>query len=56
MKRKLCTGIALCGNSKICILDEPTSGMDPTNRRLLWDFIQSEKAGVMIFKNILRKE
>ncbi|KAK9739397.1 ABC transporter [Popillia japonica] len=45
MKRKLCTGIALCGNSKICILDEPTSGMDPTNRRLLWDFIQSEKAG-----------
>ncbi|KAI4462946.1 atp-binding cassette transporter subfamily a abca [Holotrichia oblita] len=45
MKRKLCTGIALCGNSKICILDEPTSGMDPTNRRLLWDVIQSEKAG-----------
>ncbi|ODM88894.1 ATP-binding cassette sub-family A member 3 [Orchesella cincta] len=31
--RKLCLGIALIGNSKVVILDEPTSGMDPEARR-----------------------
>ncbi|GJQ65474.1 hypothetical protein Trydic_g7579 [Trypoxylus dichotomus] len=45
MKRKLCVGIALCGNPKVCILDEPTSGMDPTSRRQLWDIIQMKKTG-----------
>ena len=27
MKRKLCVGIAIIGGSKICFLDEPTSGI-----------------------------
>lgn len=43
MKRKLCIGVALCGNSKIVLLDEPTAGMDPTARRALWDLMQVEK-------------
>jgi len=29
-KRKLSVGIALIGNSKLVMLDEPTSGMDLT--------------------------
>ena len=33
MKRKLHLGIALVGDSKIVMLDEPTSGMDPEARR-----------------------
>jgi ABC-type multidrug transport system ATPase subunit len=32
-KRRLSTGIAFIGNSKFIVLDEPTSGMDPTARR-----------------------
>lgn len=43
MKRKLCIGIALCGDSKFILLDEPTAGMDPTARRALWDLLQIEK-------------
>lgn len=45
MKRKLSVGIALCGNSKVVVLDEPTSGMDPAGRRQLWDLLIAEKKG-----------
>lgn len=45
MKRKLSFGIALCGDSKVVLCDEPTSGVDPSARRELWDLIQSEKKG-----------
>lgn len=45
MKRKLSIGIALCGNSKIVICDEPSSGMDPAGRRALWDLLIAEKKG-----------
>ncbi|CAD5112606.1 DgyrCDS1819 [Dimorphilus gyrociliatus] len=44
-KRKLSVGIALIGGSKIVILDEPTSGMDPEARRQTWDILQSEREG-----------
>ena len=66
MKRKLSTGIALVGGSKVChvtsavcsayhtalsadaqvvVLDEPTSGMDPSARRATWDLISKYKQG-----------
>ncbi|CAF3876784.1 unnamed protein product [Rotaria sp. Silwood2] len=40
MKRKLSVGIALIANSKVVILDEPTSGMDPAARRSTWEMLQ----------------
>lgn len=43
MKRKLSVVIALCGQSKIVFLDEPTSGMDPGARRALWNILLAEK-------------
>uniref|UniRef100_A0A8C5GKB0 ABC transporter domain-containing protein n=1 Tax=Gouania willdenowi TaxID=441366 RepID=A0A8C5GKB0_GOUWI len=45
MKRKLSIGIALIGDSKVVMLDEPTSGMDPSARRATWDLLQGEKHG-----------
>ena len=39
-KRKLSVGIALIGNSRLIILDEPTSGMDTSSRRRLWDMLK----------------
>lgn len=36
-------GNALIGDSKIILLDEPTSGMDPTARRRLWDMLKRFK-------------
>lgn len=38
-KRKLSTAIALVGDPPILLLDEPTTGMDPTTRRYLWDVL-----------------
>ena len=45
MKRKLSVAVALCGGSKVVLCDEPTSGMDPSARRALWDVLQEEKKG-----------
>ncbi|KAL8560975.1 hypothetical protein ACOMHN_061189 [Nucella lapillus] len=44
-KRKLSVGIALIAGSKIIVLDEPTSGMDPAARRQTWDVLQRHRAG-----------
>uniref|UniRef100_H2YP09 ABC transporter domain-containing protein n=1 Tax=Ciona savignyi TaxID=51511 RepID=H2YP09_CIOSA len=44
-KRKLSVGIAIIGDPKILILDEPTAGMDPYSRHKLWNVLRSRKAG-----------
>jgi len=38
----------MIGNSKIVILDEPTSGMDTTSRRRLWDMLKKNKRDKII--------
>uniref|UniRef100_A0A2I3H6H5 ATP binding cassette subfamily A member 4 n=1 Tax=Nomascus leucogenys TaxID=61853 RepID=A0A2I3H6H5_NOMLE len=40
-KRKLSTAIALIGCPPLVLLDEPTTGMDPQARRMLWNVIVS---------------
>ena len=47
-KRKLQLAIALLGDSKIVLLDEPTSGMDPMARRETWEIIKQSKEGRII--------
>ncbi|KRT85165.1 ABC transporter ATP-binding protein [Oryctes borbonicus] len=49
MKRKLSLGIALMGNPKILILDEPTAGVDVEGRREIWDLILSFKSEKTVF-------
>ena len=39
-RRKLSTALALVGDPSIAFLDEPTSGMDPSSRRFLWNVIR----------------
>nr|KAF6347650.1 ATP binding cassette subfamily A member 7 [Myotis myotis] len=36
-KRKLATAVALVGDPTMVFLDEPTTGMDPSARRFLWN-------------------
>lgn len=38
-KRKLCVGNAVVGDGDVILMDEPSSGMDPTARHNLWDYI-----------------
>jgi ABC-type multidrug transport system ATPase subunit len=38
----------MIGNSKIVMLDEPTSGMDTTARRKLWEMLKKNKAGRIV--------
>lgn len=38
----------MIGDSKIVMLDEPSSGMDTSARRRLWDMLKRNKAGKII--------
>ncbi|KAH6569157.1 hypothetical protein BASA50_008935 [Batrachochytrium salamandrivorans] len=47
-KRRLSIAIALLGNPKVVFLDEPTTGLDPEVRRLIWGIINKAKTGKTI--------
>ena len=50
-KRKLSYGIALVGNPRIVLLDEPSTGMDPQSKRFVWNTISSsfkERRGAIL--------
>ena len=38
-KRKLSVGIAMIGKPPIIFMDEPSTGMDPVNKRFMWEVI-----------------
>lgn len=43
--------MALIGDSKILLLDEPSSGLDPSSRRIIWDIlkiVKSEKRTIVL--------
>ncbi|XP_072274644.1 glucosylceramide transporter ABCA12 [Pyxicephalus adspersus] len=48
MRRKLSICIALIGGSKVVVLDEPTTGVDPCSRRSIWEVISKSKKGKTI--------
>ena len=43
MQRRVCVSLAFIGRSKVVILDEPTSGVDPKARRDIWNLISAFK-------------
>lgn len=57
MKMKLCLAVALSHDTKLLILDEATSGLDPVMREQLFDvfreFIQDEEHSILISSHIL---
>ena len=50
MKRRLDLAMTLIGDPRIIFLDEPTAGLDPRSRRVLWQTLRElVAAGVTIF-------
>lgn len=39
VKKEDCVAIAFIGGSKLIYLDEPTSGMDTSARRFIWEML-----------------
>ncbi len=42
-KQKLALAIAMLNNAKLMLLDEPTTGLDPTARREIWNILMNLK-------------
>ena len=40
MKRRLDLAMTLVGRPRIIFLDEPTTGLDPRSRRVMWDIVR----------------
>jgi ABC-2 type transport system ATP-binding protein len=38
-RQKLALGVAMLNNAKLLLLDEPTTGLDPTARREIWNIL-----------------
>jgi ABC-2 type transport system ATP-binding protein len=50
MRRRLDLAMTLVGEPRIIFLDEPTTGLDPRSRRVMWDVVRELVAsGVTIF-------
>ena len=50
MRRRLDLAMTLVGDPRIIFLDEPTAGLDPRSRRVMWEIIRElVAAGVTIF-------
>lgn len=43
-QRRVMVAVALCGNPKLAVLDEPTSGVDPESRALFWSCVRAASA------------
>jgi ATP-binding cassette subfamily A (ABC1) protein 3 len=42
-KRRLSVALSFAGGSKLIFLDEPTSGMDTSARRYIWEMMKNYK-------------
>ncbi|KAI8925025.1 hypothetical protein BC831DRAFT_284716 [Entophlyctis helioformis] len=47
-KRRLSIAIALLGSPSVVFLDEPTTGLDPEVRRLIWNIVNEARLGKTI--------
>ena len=52
MKRRLSIAISLIGDPDVVFLDEPSSGLDPENRRKVWEIINSKNNYFKIINKI----
>ena len=45
-KRRLCLALSMVGYPDALVLDEPTTGLDPSARRLVWDVLKPQRNGI----------
>ncbi|CAI9266699.1 unnamed protein product [Lactuca saligna] len=48
MKRRLSVAISLIGDPKVVYMDEPSTGLDPTSRKNLWNVVKRAKQNCAI--------
>ena len=50
MQRRLSLAISLVGNPKVVFLDEPSSGLDPSHRRQMWNILLSTFFSLFVYR------
>ncbi|XP_053563210.1 cholesterol transporter ABCA5 isoform X2 [Bombina bombina] len=56
-KRKLSVAIAILGDPKVLLLDEPTAGMDSCSRYTVWNLLRNRKSNhVIVFSTHIMEE
>ncbi len=56
--RRVAAAVALIGNHNLVLLDEPSSGLDPVSRRLLWNSIEQcteNGQGVVLVSHVMEE-
>ena len=55
-RQRLALAVALVGRPELLLLDEPSAGMDPQSRRVVWDFVdelRSEGAAILLTTHLM---
>ena len=58
LQRRLTLALALLHDPQVIVLDEPTAGLDPQSRRMVWEMLQQlrEQGRIIIFSTQLLEE
>ena len=54
-KRKLSLALAMLGKPRCLVLDEPSTGVDPASRRLLWDVLKSQPQAILLSTHVMEE-
>jgi ABC-type multidrug transport system ATPase subunit len=54
-RRKVSLALAMVGKPNCLVLDEPSTGVDPASRRLLWDVLKAQPQAILLSTHVMEE-